>query len=362
MDRSRLAGMCYIAYKRAYELSNRIDYHTGIRLMKELNVKHWRNWMHIGLLLEKPYSVNEKVCAAVEDMTKEAQSLDIEVCAMNHTWYCAGDYSRDAIKVPDIGTDGYRRTLNDFKTCYYTMGKRFKNIRYWEVGNEWNHNLFVSKCSEGNFTLEEKAIIAADMMRAASDGVHEANPDAVVVMGGLASLKGPMSESAIDICEFFRYMFEYAGQFKNRYRDCFEIANWHPYFTPDKDWQYDIDDWTEANRNIFKYIKSLGYNRDGVWITEFGFSDVNRDKIHDKAYDEINAGRITDTFGRFLTDLPFVEVVDYFRLFDDIHDIAWSKSCGNGEMEGYFGLIKEDLTLKQKAKAYKSFAESVSII
>lgn len=362
MERSRLAGLCYIAERWHCQRSNRIDYDSGIRAFAEVGARHWRNWMHTGSLLDTPTKPNMEACELHRKMLERARQYDIEVLGMNHNWFVDGDYSRCCAKMPPPGSAAYYRTLDDYEASWRTITQQFPDIMFWEVGNEWNHDIFLKPVEQGKtFSLEEKARIAMDMLYRAYRGIRTVNSKACVVIGGLASLQGLMSESAVGIKQFYTYLFTFSKALPDGYRSCFDIANWHPYFTPLHSWSEALEDWANANRDIYEHIRKLGYQSDHIWLTEFGFPDVTAppERLHDPAMDEVNAGKITDCFEAIRDCMPFVEVVHYFRLFDDPEDLEWSRNTGLGEAEGYFGLITEKLQWKQKARAFRAFADSL---
>ena len=90
-------------------------------------------------------------------------------------------------------------------------------VRYYEIFNEPNLP------SIGFFRERDKVDVSVylDFLAAANKGIHEADPSAVVVLGGLSGVSD--SRTYMDAEMFLKQLYEQGG------RDCFDVLAYHPY-------------------------------------------------------------------------------------------------------------------------------------
>ena len=157
------------------------------------------------------------------------------------------------------------------------------------------------------------------MLYFASLGIHEANPEANTIMGGLITSSAE---------QFLQMIYDniYADDAWSNYPDdYFQIACWHPYmdaFTESK--------FKRTNDDIYNVIKTNEKKDKKVFLTEFGWSEVN-----------VSINRINEFIPKaykVLNELSYVESAHYFRPFDNLGS-TWGAAS-----EKQFGLFTDPVT------------------
>ena len=324
-NKEYLYGMCDLAWSEySWNPDNPIDYKVTAALIENLGCKSVRNWMHCNWLMKDPNTFNEENVALAHAIVDDLSEHGFQIIGMNHSNFHAKGYanSKSTVAKParDLSEDSdYLKWLNDYETTWYNIAKEFPEIMYWEIDNESNSDTFFEKLTGGTFTLKEKADIYTDMLFFASRGIHRANPDANTIMGGLV----------IGTAEtFLQYIYDniFADDSWSQYPDdYFQIAAWHPYmatFTPTK--------FKKTNEDIYNVIKTNEGKDKKVFLTEFGFSEANatREKINE----------YLPQVYQVLEELPFVESMHYFRMYDNLSS-TWGSSA-----EKTFGLFTDPTT------------------
>lgn len=323
-NKKYLYGMCDIAWSDVSWKNPSIDHKIQAQLLNNLGVKSVRTWLHCNWLMDSPTKYNEKGLKLAREIVEELDKYDFQIIGMNHSNFHASGYQNSsstvAKPVRDLSEGSYYlQWLEDYKTTWYNLVKAFPEIKYWEIDNEPNNDVFFPKLSGGNFSLQEKANIFTDMLYFASLGIHEANPDANTIMGGLITSNAE---------QFLQMIYDNIASddaWSNYPDDYFQIACYHPY----------MDSFTETkfkrtNDDIYNVIKTNEKKDKKVFLTEFGWSEVNvsLDRINEfipKAYN-------------VLSQLSYVESAHYFRPFDDLGS-SWGSSS-----EKQFGLFTDPTT------------------
>lgn len=142
-------------------------------------------------------------------------------------------------------------------------GRERGQIRYWEVWNEPNLRAFGYE--HGLYTIHD-FVRVLDVARAA---IKAADPDAVIVLGGVADIWGlPPTAEDYDSFDYLRMLYEAGGW------DTFDIVGWHPYrpAPPEQVLHRRGPDmnFAEELRTLEALLAELGPKP--VWITEVGFS------------------------------------------------------------------------------------------
>lgn len=323
-NKEYLYGMCDLAWSDVKWNVPSIDHKVQAQLINNLGVKSVRNWMHCNWIMDNPTKYNQKGLALAKEIVEELQKYDFQIIGMNHSNFHASGYKNSSSTVAkparDLSEDSYYlKWLEDYKTTWYNLVKAFPEIKYWEIDNEPNNDVFFPKLSGGYFTLEEKAAIYTDMMYFASLGIHEANPEAVTIMGGLITSNAE---------QFLQMIYDniYADDAWSNYPDdYFQVACWHPYmdaFTESK--------FKRTNDDIYNIIKTNEGKDKKVFLTEFGWSEVN-----------VSINRINEFIPKaynVLNQLPYVESAHYFRPFDNLG------SNWGAQAEKQFGLFTDPIT------------------
>jgi hypothetical protein len=356
-DRSRLFGMGFPAYLRYTE--DGIDYKKSFELMEALGVKAWRSWIHATTFLKDPETPNPQTVNIMKDILKEAGKYDFETIGMNHVWFNGGD---DGISVPqrDLSEGSvYVKFLNDYEKSWETLAMTFPEVKKWEVGNEWNHDPFLhpmdyrSSGLKSVFTLDEKADITTDMLYYASRGIHKANPNAEVILGGLAPVyKGKMTIAGIAV--FLNLVYENisSGQWPSRNTDdYFQALCWHPYtFRHECGFHEPDEKWVALNNLVHQVAVAYGDGEKEVYFTEWGFSEKGNTE-----QEKLMADWIVKGYELVKEKMPYVRTMHYFRLYEDEKANKERKTADwGGAVEVYYGMFVEPHNgWKPKTKAVK---------
>lgn len=359
-DRGNFYGVCYNPYYFYEIIDKNHNYSKALDGVSALGANIIRNFMHTNDLLFDPYTLREDNVAFHKAVIKKANAEGIEVIGQNHKWF--GCRTGDFLSVPDRDTapdSAYMQFLSDYEQCWYKIVNAFPEITYWEIGNEWNNDVFLhpyNYTDQGErFTFEEKADIATDMYFYASRGIHRANQNAVTIMGGLTDIESTGWGNAKG---FLKLVYEnirsgkYPSVYTNEY---FQVVCWHPY-NYDGVWS---EKWVQHNIDIYSLVKEYeGYEKP-VFFTEVGFSDYG-----DSEKETVMANLLTKTLTAIRDEMPFVKSVCWFRLFNDSAAGSWAVG-DSGQMEANFGLFTEPdangcFSPKKTAEAYQKFTDSTA--
>ncbi len=349
VDKNKLFGMCYPAFMR-YK-TDAINFKNSFKLMNSLGVKTWRAWMHFPQFMKDPETRLDDQIETMNEILKEAEKYGIEVTGMCHVWFNDGAYSASVMNRDMQDGSNYRNFLINYEKSWEAVVNIFPNIKYWEIGNEWNidpflHPLNYEKSSlKSVFSFIEKANITTDMLYHGSKGIHKANPVAKTVLGGLAPDDGLESGQ---LKNFLNQLYKNIknGQWPSKITDdYFQILAWHPYACKKPD-----TNWVRANNEIYDIAVKNGDAGKKVFFTELGFSEKG-DPDKEKEY----ADWISKSYELVKNEMPYVETIHYFRLYEDERADKDRKSkVWGGIVEVYYGLFTEPHNgLKPKTKAYK---------
>lgn len=255
----------------------------------------------------------------------------------------------------------YMEFLAKVERCFETVAAAFPAIKVWEVGNELNHNTFITNPAR-DFTQEELAEINLDLMYYASRGVKKGNPQAMAITPGYAPAGGiPVVES------FFKLLYEKmksgnypAGAVKStESSDYFDGLCWHPYDgangTVAISRGFDLEVWKAQNDAVFQVAKDYGDGDLKVWFTEFGYTlsgdglirlnegetDITEYEVNGVRYrlnDEIETvqAEYVELYFDAMKEMAYVHSCHFFRLFCSKKDSEWG---GFGEI--FFGCFLE---------------------
>ncbi len=348
-DQSKLYGMCYLMEERTYYNSpfKTEDVATEVQLLKNLGVKTVRHWIHCVNYMHDKETVKREQCDQMHVMLRACKEAGIENIGMNHH-----NFNNDVKGISSVGklkrnmTKGsdYIKWLGDYYTTWYTLVSEFPEVTYWEIDNELNNPDFMySAIDKSLFTSEEMADIATDMLWYASRGIHDANPEAVAVMGGLTERmglgNGNVEAGVPDNPWFLQAIYDNiaSGEYGRFYEaqgeeessldpdDYFQIVSWHPYV-----WNREAlneDSFVEKNNKIYQVVLDNEKKHKRVFITEVGFTDFTRGE-------QTVAQSITNLFHACATRMPYVETVNIFKMYD-VATENWGGSEQDGGMSRY---------------------------
>jgi len=145
-----------------------------------------------GALLINQSALNQTFKETLDLVISEMAAKNITVMGMAHDfpgWMTGVDGDLQAVPYRNMteGSD-YMKFLEKYRESWRTLAGAFPNITLWEIGNEFNTDIFLHPPDfpDSKFSIQEKAEIMTDLLYYGSLGVHEGNPDAKTVLGGLA--------------------------------------------------------------------------------------------------------------------------------------------------------------------------------
>ena len=324
--------------------------------------------MHLTEVLDSPTKVNEEVLQAHTRLLDKALELDIEVTGMSHEWFLPKGCRQSrghAMPRRNLSSGSlYMQALEMLEQSWYTMVSCFPQVAIWEVGNEWNLNLFLQpdgfmeSGGKNPFTADEKMDIAVDMMYYSARGIRRANPNAKV-----ASFSATMSITALggDMPDYLPAMYGIAWTLDKVYSriksgvfpstdtdDYFDMLAWHPYHISTETPKSDYDAWLKIekpdhlwkdyNDAAYRVMCKYGDAHKQVLLTEMGFTDCG-----DPEAEERNAA-YTEEILRMVSELPYVRTIHNFRLLNENGMLTKSGPENNqigGLPEIYFGLFTD---------------------
>lgn len=203
----------------------------------------------------------------------------------------------------------------------YKAAERYKNdIPAWEIWNEPN--------SGGFWYPEANPAVYADLLRNTYLAIKYADPQAVVVLGGLASGGGGRMPPE----QFLQGVYDAGGG------DYFDAVGRHPYAHGLLD-VYKLDQQLDELRTV---MLDNGDSRKPIWLTEFGSSAVPSAAITDQT----QATLLTQSLEEFAS-LDYVPVVFWYNFRE--------KGTDQTNYEHNFGLVESDWTIKPAYGAYEDY-------
>ena len=306
IDKSLVYGMTDI-YWQEYSWSN-ISYTEEHKLFEALGVKSIRFWAHATWLLKDPETLDETGYGLARASFEQIKDKGYQIIGLNHGSFknmYKGEqkYSVASSKPPRDLTEGskYRQWLDDYEKSWFTVVNNMKEITYWEIDNETNNGAFMPRVGGGQFSKAEMAEITYDMMYFASRGIHRANPNAITVMGGL------IVEGIENFLNDIYDLIESNTWGTTNPDDFFQIAAWHPYMQG-----FGKQRFINMNNNIYKVIRDREGKHKKVFFTEAGFDDNLYNNNEEKM-----AEYLKEMYDATKNDLPYVETLHYFRMWDE---------------------------------------------
>jgi len=340
-------GICNSLYE--YEKYGTAEYKKSIEIIKAMGLKSIRLWIHCDFIMSDANTFKEEELAQMKRIVADVQAAGIEVIGMNHHWF-SGASDTMATPARDMKEgSAYTKFLLNYDQTWYNLVKAFPEITMWEIGNEWNNDMFLHpydyKTKGSIFTFSEKVNITTDMLYYGSRGIHRANPDALTVLGGLVYVYETNFGNARN---FLKKIYENitGGDYPSQNPDdYFQIACWHPY-SQDSGMG---EGWVQGNLEIYEVIKEFEGHDKQVIFSELGYTDYG-----EETSDQKHAEDMKRAVGYIREKMPFVKRLHWFSLYNDRTNESWG-----GLKEVYFGLMeepKEGFFAKEKGKAYQELA------
>ena len=330
-DQDLLYGMCYLLEERDYD--GDYDMAAEVEVMKNLGVKTVRQWMHFTNLMTDKETLKEDECEEMHELLRLCSEAGMINIGMNHHNFNGGTSSTGKPKRVILPGSDYVKWLDNYYTSWHTLASEFPEVKYWEIDNEVNNPDFMHGIyGERDYTVQEMADIAADMFYYASRAIHDANPSATTIMG---SMTEPQGLGKGNLLEFYQTLYDNiaSGEFGYFYYeedklnastdadDYFEIACWHPYYWD----EFDAEDFVAKNNLIYDILLKNEGKHKKVYLTEIGFNDLGRGEVR-------CARELEEMYRAVEEKMPYVETVNYFKMFDDGRKDAWG---GNGDYIRY---------------------------
>lgn len=209
-----------------------------------------------------------------------------------------------------------------------------KGVHLWEVWNEPN--------LDGPWPGPDP-VAYARLLKAAYPAIKAADPEAVVITGGLASVEnsGPLlgPKKHISAADFVRTLYEEgAGQ-------SFDALGFHPYSYPKL--PSEPDGWIGWNLMTGPVRKVMEENGDAdkrIWLTEFG---APSNAAESGVTEEAQAAMLTDAHG-LAAALPYAGPLFWYSYRDLGTDAS--------DNEDWFGLLRADGARKPAYAAFRAAA------
>ncbi len=317
------------------------DVDITIDLIKMLGCKTVRFRLPFSLM-STPESVNEAKLEEVKSILGRIIAAGISPVGQYSIFPAYTSFRPDSYSsVPRPDDPAYVEWMEALSDMWEKAASLFPEITYWEMGNEFNSNTFFhpngyqavsGSLQEGTngFKYEEQVVAVTDYMYYATQGMHRGNPNARSVMPGLS----PLNNSFIAVENFIYDVYDRVksgqapcGSVKSTEPDdYFEVLCWHPYIDGTLD-----EGWLNAQNRIYQAAIDNGDEGKKVFFTEFGFSD---DGIED--LEEAQIGYFERAYGYCKNDMPYVERLFAFRLYQCSYAATWG-----GSREDHYGYFTE---------------------
>jgi hypothetical protein len=159
-----------------------LDIQRSLEAVRILGVRRLREWTWMGALLKNQSAFNQTFKETLDLVVSEMAANSIMVMGMAHdfpVWMTGieGDPQSVPYRNTTEGSD-YMKFLEKYRESWKTLAGAFPNITMWEIGNEFNTDLFLhpSDFPNSKFSIQEKADIMTDLLYYGSLGIHEGKP------------------------------------------------------------------------------------------------------------------------------------------------------------------------------------------
>ena len=314
-----------------------------------LGAKSFRLWMSITSVIQRDatddnVSLIPANVAAYQSVINSLIAEGVTHITVVGNYYLypygyTGNSLGNAIPDPTTDYDNYRRFLNITENCYKLLATAFPQIEYWEPGNETNSdrylamNGYVLGASDAanapyEFTLQQKAQITTDLCYYTNLGLQTAHLNQITVLPGMVFDNTVTSGNSTAVKDFLTdiYTSIKSGGYPRGdaakdtiNNDYFQVLNWHPY-------QFGASSTTWVNQNLALYAvaQANGDNGKKVFLTELGIPDYvtaqvpvdSNGMIAWTSQQQNIANWMMGQFYAIKANMPWVETVDIFRLFD----------------------------------------------
>lgn len=282
---------------------------TGLDRMQELGVQWHRDWISWkDWQPEKPVdgrsNIRESSIGMLDSVVNMSQARGIKVYALITNAPLWANGRSEGTYIPGDGDPGnpeFQKFVEDYGNFVFEVVSMYKGrIDYWEIWPEpdlapnWridnpplDFNERVRKQARGYSYLLKTAYVRA----------KEANPNAVIISGGVTSFTSDW---------FMPALYEYgAGPY-------FDKMGIHPYTLNQKPSESRL---FSRIGNIRRTMNNNGDVGKAIWITETGWTTAGSSPTH-TVTEAQKKEYLTNALQTVLTDYPSIEVLTFFRLMD----------------------------------------------
>lgn len=285
--------------------------------------------------------------------------------------------------IPQIGTDEFNSFLANQQEFYRQFAEEFKDeVDAIETQNEINldgSKKTTEYYSQGKtFSTSEFANIINAVQKPVHTGIHSVTDNIRVLTPAFSCIGNETSNPtyARDIRDLLPAIYNSIESASEDPDDYFDAINLHPYLYPSKDiaancdlYLYTtnprgktgsldntnyVDDWANYVDNLYNTCVSHGDSEKQFYFTEYGYTDLGINTSNcttDGNWKNFNRNNILDTIianmAVRMETKSYIRTVMYFRMLD----FTPSNLSMAGTIEPNYGLINEDLTLKNTGKA-----------
>lgn len=235
-------------------------------------------------------------------------------------------------------------------------GRDRKQIHYWEVWNEPNLRPFGYE--HGLYTIKE-FVRLLDVARAA---IKAADPDAVIVLGGMADIYGqPATPQDYDSLDYLQMLYDAGGW------GSFDILALHPYRGTAPEMAEDRRGTAMSMEQEFRKLDAMvaAFGPKPIWLTEMGWSSAtSKTRIS-----EADQAAFLQRMYVVALAHPSIQKVFWYDLRDDTWPWAtYDRPVFDPNEEQYhFGLLRRSFPLDPNAAdlrkpsflAYRALADSL---
>ena len=361
IDKSLLYGMDEPLYETGAGGSSLtqvrgFDLDTTVDLVSMLGAKSFRFRIPTGFI-QSPSQYDAEIYEYLQSASEKFREAGVTNLIGQASLFPAysGFRPDSSSSAPRPDDENYGAWLEAVAEMWQAVAELFPEITQWEMGNEFNTNTFFHpngyqsiagslEEGSGGFTWEEKVVVVTDYMYYAAKGITAANPENIAVMPGLAAVSLNIKNIEYFIEDVYARIESgeapYGETKSTDPDDYFGALCWHPY-------SKEIDEsWLQSQQSVYDVVIANGDEGKKVIFSELGFSDGGVADV-----EALQIGYTELVFKYCENDLPFVESVLSFRLYQSEYAATWG-----GSAETYYGFFREptgDKGFSPKDKAYK---------
>ena len=285
--------------------------------------------------------------------------------------------------IPQLGTEEYTNFIANQREFYRLFAEEFKDdVDAIETQNEINLNgsAITTEYYLNNktYTTSEFAGIINSLQKPVHEAIHSVTENIRVLSPAFSCIGNETTNPtyARDIRDLLPAIYNSIEAASEDPDDYFDAINLHPYLYPSKDiaancdlYLYTttprgrtgnidntnyVDDWANYVDNLYNTCVSHGDSEKQFYFTEYGYTDLGigtSNSTTDGNWKNFNKNNILDTIianmNTMMLTKSYIRTVMFFRLLD----FAPSSYSMAATIEPNYGVINEDLTLKNTGKA-----------